>query len=174
MKITTTDADGFDRLSQHADLAIVLVSRADIEAMQVGSTVERLMLFSDDAEQVYRFAGRMVLQVEGYDADPRPLVQIPECVRFFRAVDAQWNYWLHFLLPMPDQLQLIVLMLTDLRVQERHGAMISYAPRDPRQMRQVLKRQFHALERLHAAFGLPEKFRTMIKQAVNAALGLTG
>lgn len=174
MEITTTDADGFDRLSQHADLAIVLISRADIEAMQVGSTVERLMLFSDDAEQVFRFAGRMVLQIEGYDADPRPLVQIPECVRFFRAVDAQWNYWLHFLLPLPDQLQLIVLMLTDVRVQERRGAMVGYAPRDPRQLRRVLDRQFDALDRLHAAFGVPGKLRTMIKQAVHAALGLPG
>lgn len=121
MDITMTDAEGFDRHSQHADLAIILISRADIEAMRVSSTVERLMLLSEDAEQVFRFAGRVVLQINGYDDDPRPLVQIPECVRFFRAVDAQWRYWLHFLLPIPDQLQLIVLMLIDLQVQEKRG-----------------------------------------------------
>src|SRR6218665_3452387 len=67
MEITTTDADGFDRLSQHADLVIVLISRADIEVMRVAGTVERLKLFNDDAELVYRFAGRVVVQVEGYD-----------------------------------------------------------------------------------------------------------
>src|SRR6218665_1424675 len=104
MEIRITDADGFGRLSPKADLAVVVITRADIEALRVGSTVERLLLFSDDATQVLRFAGRMVIQVEGYDDDPRPLVLIPECVRFFRAVDAQWSYWLHFLLPLCDQL----------------------------------------------------------------------
>lgn len=99
MEIRITDADGFGRLSPKADLAIVVITRADIEAFRVGSTVERLLLFSDDANQVMRFAGRMVIQVEGYDDDPRPLPLIPECVRFFRAVDAQWGYWLHFLPP---------------------------------------------------------------------------
>src|SRR6218665_2913861 len=83
MEITMTDADGFDRLSQHADLVIVLISRAGIEGMR-GGGVELLKVLSDDGELVYRFAGRVVVQVEGYDADPRPLVQVPECVRFFR------------------------------------------------------------------------------------------
>src|SRR6218665_1831362 len=45
MEITMTDADGFDRLSQHADLVIVLISRADIEAMRGAGAVELLAAF---------------------------------------------------------------------------------------------------------------------------------
>ena len=83
MQIRITDAAGFDRMSPGADLAVVVISRADIEEFRVGNTVGHLMLFSDDAAQVRRFAGRMVVQVEGYDDDPLPLLLIPECVWFF-------------------------------------------------------------------------------------------
>lgn len=174
MKVTLTDADGFHNNARHADLAIIVISRADIEAMRVGSTVERLMLFSDDTEQVLRFAGRMVLQVEGYDADPRPLALIPECVRFFRAVDAQWHYWLHFLLPLADQIQLIFLMLVDMQVQEQHGAQIGYAPRHPEQMDLALDRLLDAVRVLHDIHGVPQVLGDMVAKAARDALSLSG
>ena len=59
-EIRITNAEGFDRAAQGADLAVV-IARADIETCQVGGTVARLMLFSDNAVQVHRFAGRMVV-----------------------------------------------------------------------------------------------------------------
>ena len=85
MEIRITDADGFGRLSPKADLAIVVITRADIEAFRVGSTVERLLLFSDDANQVMRFAGRMVIQVEGYEAAlAENWIKIPVCKQSHR------------------------------------------------------------------------------------------
>jgi hypothetical protein len=172
MKIHVTEADGFARRSQDADLAVVVISRADVEACRVGSTVQRLMLFSDDAAQVHRFAGRMMLAVEGYDADPRPLVLIPECVRFFRALDAQWNHWLHFLVPEPDQLQLMVLMLVDVEVGDRCGPLTGYRLRHPEQLVGVLERLFSGMNELHEAFDVPEARNEAMTAAVIAALGL--
>ena len=174
MEIRITDADGFGRLSPKADLAIVVITRADIEAFRVGSTVERLLLFSDDANQVMRFAGRMVIQVEGYDDDPRPLPLIPECVRFFRAVDAQWGYWLHFLLPLPDQLKLIVLMLVDAEPQPGQGAAVSYRMRAPEQQGRVMHRLFHAMNTLHETFDVPRALNEAMTEALVAALELPG
>lgn len=173
MDITITDADGFGRHSPRADLAIVVITRADIESLRVGSTVERLLLFSDDAMQVMRFAGRMVVQVEGYDDDPRPLLLIPECVRFFRAVDAQWNYWLHFLLPLPDQLNLILLMLVDVLPLSRKRGEISYQLRDPEQLGHVLRRLFEAMNTLHETFDVPMSHNEAMTAAVVAALGVS-
>ncbi len=172
MEIRITDADGFGRMSPNADLAIVIITRADIEAFQVGSTVERLMLFSDDAKQVMRFAGRMLIQVEGYDNDLRPLVLIPECVRFFRAVDAQWSYWLHFLLPLPDQLNLILLMLLEVEPLSRDGPAISYQVREPEQLGRLLHRLFHAMNTLHETYGVPHALNEAMSAAVATALGL--
>ncbi len=172
MEIHITDADGFDRLSAKTDLVFVVIARADIEAFKVGSTVERLMLLSDDATQVMRFAGRMVVLVEGYDDDPRPLLLIPECVRFFRAVDAQWNYWLHFLLPLPDQLNLILLLLADVAPLPRQRAEIGYQLRDPEQLDRVLHRLFHAMNALHETFGVPLSLNKAMTAAVVVALGV--
>lgn len=174
MKVTQTDADGFHNHAQQADLVIVVISRFDIETMRVGSTVERLMLLSDDTEQVFRFAGRMALQVEGYDDDPRPLAQIPECVRFFRAVDAQWNYWLHFLLPMADQIRLIFLMLVDMQAQEQHGAQVGYVPRHLEQMDLALDRLLEAVRVLHDIHGVPPVLGDMVAKAARDALGRQG
>lgn len=174
MKIHVTDADGFSRRSQDADLAVVVISRADIEACRVGSAIQRLMLFSDDAAQVHRFAGRMMLAVEGYDADPRPLVLIPECVRFFRALDAQWNCWLQFLVPEPDQLQLIVLMLVDVDVEVGGGCgpLTGWRLRHPEQLAGALERLFSGMNALHEAFDVPEAHNEAMTAAVIAALGL--
>lgn len=91
MEIRFCDADGFDAGADGADMAAVLFTRGEVEAGHVGNAVERLMLFSDDARHVRRFAGRMAIVFSGYDSDPRPLVQMPDCVRFFRGIDAHWS-----------------------------------------------------------------------------------
>lgn len=173
MEINITDADGFGRMSPTADLAIVVITRAEIDAFQVGSTVERLMLFSDDVAQVMRFAGRMLIQVEGYDDDLRPLVLIPECVRFFRAVDAQWGYWLHFLLPLPDQLNLILLMLLDVEPLSQQGPAINYQVREPEQLGRLLHRLFLAMNTLHETYNVPRVLNEAMSAAVATALGLS-
>lgn len=173
MQIRITDAAGFDRMSPGADLAVVVISRADIEEFRVGNTVGHLMLFSDDAAQVRRFAGRMVVQVEGYDDDPLPLLLIPECVRFFRAVDAQLNHWLHFLVPLPDQLKLILLMLVDVELQEDSGAQAGYRLRQPAQLGRVLERLFASMNVLHETFDVPQAHNESMTEAVVAALGLS-
>src|SRR6218665_4094582 len=64
MEIRITDADGFGRLAPKADGAVVVRTRADIEALRVGSPVDRLILLSDDAAQVLILAARMLLRVE--------------------------------------------------------------------------------------------------------------
>jgi hypothetical protein len=68
----------------------------------------------------------VALLFEGYVADPRSLVEFPECVAFFRAVDRQWSYWLHFLVARPDSLNLAFLLLADVRPLPRGGDQRSF------------------------------------------------
>lgn len=171
MEVRLTDADGFERHAASADLAILLFTREEVEAQRVGSAVERLMLFSDSAENVRRYAGRMTLMFSGYDDDPRPLVQIPECVMFFRAIDRQWSYWLHFLRPDPDVLNLAMLMLLDVQVSEIGAGQAGYALRDPMQLHELLKRLFLAMNVLHDTFGIPQSANEAMTAAALTALG---
>lgn len=170
MTIKITDADGFDRSAQGADLAVVLVSRQDVEALRIGSTVERLMLFSDCARHVHQFAGRVVIQVDGYDADPRPLVSIPEVRRFFRAVDGHWSYWLHFLIPEPGQIQLILLMLVDVKEESAQNGHIGYSLMSPQQLDGEIQRLLAAMETLHDAFKVPRAHAELMMSAVVRAM----
>jgi hypothetical protein len=156
MEIIFSDADGFDRHAASADLAIVLFTRSEIEAAAVGSAVERLMLFSDVAENVRRYEGRVGLLFEGYDADPRSLVEIPECVAFFRAVDCQWSHWLHFLVARPDALNLAFLLLADVRPLSLDGDRRSFAIKDPDQLTNLLVRLLVSMNTLHTNYGVPE------------------
>lgn len=172
MEIKFTDADGFEREAAGADLAVLLIQREDIEALRVGSTVERLLLLSDRAEHVHRFAGRLLLRVSGYDDDPRPLSQVPECVRFFRAVDRQWGYWLHFIMPEPEELMFILFMLLDVRWAASHGGMVGYVPPDPQQFDRVLQRLFSAMRRLQSAFNVPLTHAMAVADAVTRTFGM--
>jgi hypothetical protein len=170
MEIRFTDADGFDIGADGADMAAVLLTRAEVEAGRVGSAVERLMLLSDDARHVRRFAGRVVLMFSGYDRDPRPLVLIPECVRFFRGIDEHWSYWFHFLVPDPEVLRLALLLRLDVDVRMQHGQRVGYGLRRPAQLADVMHRWFAAMNALHDAHGIDEAFNQSQSLAVVAAL----
>lgn len=172
MEFKTTDADSFESASQGADLAIVLITRQEVEASNIASTVERLTMLSDADKYVQHFAGRVAIHVSGYDDDPRPLVLIPECMSFFRAVNAQWKYWLHFLIPDADLLKLIVLLLIDVQVHEVQGGGIGYAVGDSRQLHVVLDELFAALDQLHARFGVPASESELTKALVRTALDI--
>ena len=171
MEIRFSDADGFDAQADGADMAAVLFTRAEVEAGRVGSAVERLMLFSDDSRHVRRFAGRVALLFSGYDRDPRPLVQIPDCVRFFRGIDAHWSYWLHFLLPNPEMLRLALLLRLDVEIRMQQGQQVGYGLRRPTELADVLQRWFAAMNALHDAHGIDEAFSRGRMSAVMAALG---
>jgi hypothetical protein len=171
MTIRFTDADGFDRGAQGADLAVVLVSRQDVESLRIGSTVERLMLFSDCAKHVHQFAGRVVIQVDGYDDDPRALVSIPEVKRFFQAVDGHWSYWLHFLIPEVSQIQLILLMLVDVKKETVQNGHIGFSLTSPQQLEDQIQRLLAAMETLHDAFKVPRAHAELMIAAVVRAMG---
>ncbi len=46
--------------------------------------------------------GSLVVGVDGYDEDPRPLHCIPEIRRFLRGFHAQWPYYLYFACTRPS------------------------------------------------------------------------
>lgn len=172
MEFKTTDADGFEGASQGADMAVVLITRQEVEASNIASTVERLTMLSDAAKYVQHFAGRVAIHVSGYDDDPRPLVLVPECMSFFRAVNVQWKYWLHFLVPDADLIKLIVLLLVDVQVHEVKGGHIGYAVGDSRQLHAVLDELFAAMDQLHARFGVPASEGELTKALVRTALDI--
>lgn len=171
MEFRATDADGFHQVAQDAEMVVILITRQEIETLRVASAVERLTMLSESAEHVRRFAGRVGIQVSGYDDDPRPLVMIPECVNYFRALNVQWNHWFHFLVPDAELLKLILLMLVDVQVHASQRERVGYAIGDLSRLHAVLDELFGAMDQLHERFGVPaadgELTKAIIRQAIS-------
>jgi hypothetical protein len=109
-------------MAGQADVLVLRISRREIVAGRIGDVVDRLMVLSDRREHVKRHEGTMLLEVEGYDSDPREVCEIPEVVGFVRSVNLHWPYWLYFMERSSAQVQMLLCMLTDVeRVQVGQG-----------------------------------------------------
>ncbi|MHB8447828.1 MAG: hypothetical protein ACYC9P_07880 [Rudaea sp.] len=129
------------------------VTRKQIETMNVGSLVDRLMAMSDSRVHTLRLANKVSLSVSGWDFDPRELYEIPEVVHYFRRVADQWNYWLYFLDYEHDALGVFVRLMIDLDRQTHVSGQTLVAMRNPEQAPRLMQRLFdgfNALAAMHA------------------------
>jgi hypothetical protein len=114
-RFAVTDADG---LAANTDPALLIldISRRDIEACNIASVLERLHVLTDSAENARRYRESLLFQVEGYDADPRPIPAIPEVRVFFQRLVAEWPHWLWFLLRDAGAVALLFALLCEVRI----------------------------------------------------------
>jgi len=137
-------------------LAVLYITRREIEAMNVGSTVDRLMTMSDTRANVLRLKNSLHLAVDGWNSDPRELYEIPEVTRFFRAVANQWNGWLHFVDCEDDTLPLLIRLLTDVRRVSESGGLVGACFIDPTQAMKCARHLFAGLNALYESYGFGE------------------
>ena len=76
-----------DGMAQHPRLdlrpgvsepVVLLISRREVESGDIASVLSRLKPFLATREEAWRYRGQMTLVVDGYNNDPRELVDIPE------------------------------------------------------------------------------------------------
>lgn len=91
-----TDANGLANSTGEA-LVVLELSRNEIEAGNIASALERLMVMTDTKENALRFENALLINVTGYDEDPRELAEIHEVRSFFAALIEQWPHWMWFL-----------------------------------------------------------------------------
>jgi len=114
-RLVVTDADGLAANTESAFL-ILEISRRDIEACNIASVLERLHVLTDSAENVRRYRESLVFLVEGYDADPRVVPEIPEVRAFFQRLVADWPHWIWFLARGAGSLALLFALLCEVRI----------------------------------------------------------
>lgn len=153
MKLVFTDANGLATTPERAAVVVTPVSRRDIERGLSGDIVDRLMTLSDSPALFDRFEDRLVLWVSGYDHDPRELWQIPEVCRFFRAVDAQWNFWVHFAMCQGGVPSLITSLLCDSEVVASDNKQVQSGFVDEAEGNALLDRLEAATRHLYRAHG---------------------
>lgn len=171
MAITITMTDG-ERMDAHASTAeyIVLVfGRDNVDKGLTGDALDRLLTLSDSPELVRRFEDRVSFVFDGYDVDPREIYEIPECVQFFRALDAKWPYWFHFIDKQPKAFGLIFRLALDYELFAVKGQKRGFALKDPEQLRRKMLGWFSGVNLLYATHEIAEERNVALTDRVVAA-----
>jgi hypothetical protein len=87
---------------------VLLISRREVEQADLASVLSRLKVFLATREDAWRYRGQMTLVVDGYNHDPRELVDIPEVRSLLRRLEAEWPYWAFFFNQVDDSIKLLL------------------------------------------------------------------
>ncbi len=87
---------------------VLLICRREVEQSDLASVLSRLKLFLATREDAWRYRGQMTLVVDGYNDDPRELVDIPEVRALLRGLEAEWPYWAFFFNQVDDSIKLLL------------------------------------------------------------------
>lgn len=149
------------------DLAILSISRREVEQGDLQSVLDRLKVFSVTREDASLYRGQISLHVDGYESDVRELVDIPEVRAFLRRLAEQWPYWAYFLCQLDHSLLLLVSCAAGAEFPGR-GAVVP----DPVRFPAVLQQGFDGMNELWDRFQFPEVENEQHTHGVLEALGL--
>ncbi len=87
---------------------VLMISRREVEAGDLDSVLSRLKVFRATREDAWRYRGQMTLVVDGYNNDPRELVDIPVVRTLLRRLEAAWPFWAYFFNQVDDSIKLLL------------------------------------------------------------------
>ena len=87
---------------------VLMISRREVDAGDLASVLSRLKVFLATREDAWLYRGQMTLVVDGYNNDPRELVDIPEVRTLLRRLEAEWPSWAFFFNQVDDSIKLLL------------------------------------------------------------------
>ena len=130
---------------------VLLISRREVEAADLASVLARLKVFLATREDAWLYRGQMTLVVDGYDDDPRELVDIPQVRALLRRFEAAWPYWAYFFNQVDDSIKLLLSCVAGSRFLGRGAVEM-----DPESVAAALMRGFNGINSVFDRFGFPE------------------
>jgi hypothetical protein len=134
-----------------SELVVLLISRREVEAADIASVLSRLKPFLATRDEAWRYRGRMTLVVDGYNHDPRELVDIPEVRTLLRKLEASWPAWAFFFNQVDDSITLLLSCVAGSRFLGRGAVEI-----DAEMVAAALGRAFGGMNMIFDRFGFPE------------------
>lgn len=131
---------------------ILMISRRQVEEMDLASVMRNLKPFTATREDAWLYRGQMVLSVDGYNEDPRELVDIPQVREFLGVLERQWPYWAFFFDQVDDSIKLLASCVCGCRFPGQGAVEI-----DPEKLGGFLRRGFAGMNALFDQHGFPEK-----------------
>ena len=130
---------------------VLLISRREVEAGDLASVLSRLKVFLATREDAWRYRGQMTLVVDGYNNDPRELVDIPEVRTLLRGLESSWPQWAYFFNPVDDSIKLLLSCVAGSRFLGRGAVEM-----DAELVAAALGRAFGGMNMVFERFGFPE------------------
>jgi hypothetical protein len=128
-----------------------MIPRREMEAADLASVLSRLRVFLATREDAWWYRGQMTLAVDGYNNDPRELVDIPEVRALLSGLEAEWPYWAFFFNQVDDSIKLLLSCVAGSRFLGR-GAVET----DADLVAAALARGFGGMNMIFDRFGFPE------------------
>lgn len=130
---------------------VLMISSREIEQSDLASVLSRLKVFLATREDAWRYRGQMTLVVDGYNDDPRELVDIPEVRALLRGLEVEWPYWAYFFNQVDDSIKLLLSCAAGSRflgngAVEMDGALVAAA----------MARAFGGMNTIFERFNFPE------------------
>ena len=130
---------------------VLLISRREVEAGDLASVLSRLKPFLATREDAWRYRGQMTLVVDGYNNDPRELVDIPEVRTLLRGLESSWPQWAYFFNQVDDSIKLLLSCVAGSRFLGRGAVEM-----DAELVAATLGRAFGGMNMVFERFGFPE------------------
>ena len=131
---------------------VLMISRRQVRSADIASVLKELKPFLATREDAWLYRGQMSLVVDGYNDDPRELVDIPEVRAFLRLLDAQWPYWAFFFNQVDDSIKLLGSCVCGANYPGRGAVEI-----DGAKLGDFLRRGFDGMNSIFDKHGFPEK-----------------
>lgn len=139
----------------------LVFSRDQIESDDISEPLKALRQLADNPEKAVAASGRISIVIDGYDADPRELFEIPEVRRYIKALDEMWPYWFFFLSQADDSIKVVESCLCD-SIEVVPGV----TSVDTEQLNVCLTRHFSAMNHYCESLNLPESKIEEISEGV--------
>ena len=130
---------------------VLMISRREIEAGDIASIVSRLKVFLATREDAWLYRGQMTLVVDGYNKDPRELVDILEVRTILCQFEAAWPYWAYFFNQVDDSIKLVLSCVAGRRFLGRGAVEM-----DAELVAAALARGFCGMNTIFERFGFPD------------------
>lgn len=101
------------KLKDHFDFYCIVISRIEVESGKIDTTLSLLNKLFEDKETTKIFCERVSIAIDGYNDDSRELSDIPEVVKYIKALDVKFPYWFYFLNKRDSGLNMIRFCCTD-------------------------------------------------------------
>ena len=130
---------------------VLVISRRQVEAFDIASVMVNLKPFLATREDAWLYRGQMALVVDGYNDDPRELIDIPEVRALLQELYQQWPYWAFFFNQVDDSIKLLGSCICGTRFPGGGAVEI-----DGRRVEEFLMHGFAGMNSVFEKHGFPE------------------